>query len=58
MESPDEQRTANKWRVGHGAVFLTMMLLGLAIVAFATSNDCELVKPFTVAPASQKLTAE
>jgi hypothetical protein len=34
----DDARVIRRWRFGHAAVFLVMVMLGLTIAAFAVSN--------------------
>jgi hypothetical protein len=49
----DEAQVVRRWRLGHGAVFLVMVMLGLTVAGFAVSNGCELVKPFAAQPPAE-----
>jgi len=51
--SSDEAKLVRRWRLGHGAVFLTMAMLALVVAAFVASNGCELMKPFAVTPSAE-----
>jgi hypothetical protein len=49
----DEAKVVRRWRFGHGAVFMVMVMLALAVAAFAASNGCELMKPFAAQPPAE-----
>ena len=44
----DEKRKSAEWRLGHGAVFLTIALLTLFVVGFVIFDGWEFVKVVSV----------
>jgi ABC-type phosphate transport system permease subunit len=44
----EEEREVRRWRLSHGAVFLTMALLSLFIVGFLVVDGWEFLKAISV----------